>query len=64
MIVGSDKINLTDHTGSKSAHPLYVSIGNIPKATRLKHSERAFLLLAYIPDCSFKQTEFGTKEEY
>ena len=35
--------------GSKSAYPVYLSIGNIPKDLRWKPTQRALMLLGYIP---------------
>ncbi|KAH9013364.1 hypothetical protein EDB85DRAFT_2076599 [Lactarius pseudohatsudake] len=34
---------------NKSAYPLYMTIGNIPKEIRRKPSMRAYILLAYLP---------------
>jgi hypothetical protein len=35
--------------GNKSAYPVYMTIGNIPKEIRRKPSRRAYILLAYLP---------------
>ena len=48
VIVSSDKTQLTLFRG-KSAYPVYLTIGNIPKDIRRKPSRRAQMLLAYIP---------------
>ena len=37
------------HFGSKTAYPVYITIGNIPKYFRQKASYRAQILLAYLP---------------
>ncbi|KAJ6608725.1 hypothetical protein B0H10DRAFT_1627707, partial [Mycena sp. CBHHK59/15] len=35
--------------GNKTAYPVYMTIGNIPKEIRCKPSRRAYILLAYLP---------------
>jgi hypothetical protein len=35
--------------GNKTAYPVYMTIGNIPKEIRRKPSQRAYVLLAYLP---------------
>ena len=49
----------TDHTqltlfGNKTAYPLYLTIGNIPKDIRRKPSRHAYMLLAYLPASKLK----------
>ena len=34
IIIATDKTQLTQFSGNKSAYPVYLTIGNIPKATR------------------------------
>ena len=48
LIISSDKTQLTLFRG-KSAYPVYLTIGNIPKDIRRKPSRRAQILIAYIP---------------
>ena len=48
VIISSDKTLLT-HFRSKSAYPVYMSIGNIPKDIRRKPTQRAQMLMGYIP---------------
>lgn len=49
VILGSDKTQLSTFSGDKQAWPVYLGIGNIDKSIRRKPSERATILLAYIP---------------
>ncbi|KAF8810733.1 hypothetical protein BYT27DRAFT_7253430 [Phlegmacium glaucopus] len=48
VIISTDKTQLTTFR-NKSAYPLYLTIGNIPKEIRRKPSNRAYILLAYLP---------------
>ncbi|KAG9095097.1 hypothetical protein FRC06_010123 [Ceratobasidium sp. 370] len=49
VIISTDKTHLTNFSGTKKAWPIYMTIGNISKDIRRKPSERATLLLGYIP---------------
>ena len=49
MLLGSDKAHLTDHSGDKSAWPVYLSLGNIHSSVRNKPSAQCWVLIAYIP---------------
>lgn len=48
IIISSDKTQLTVF-GSKTAYPVYMTIGNLPKDIRRKPSRRGQILLAYLP---------------
>ena len=48
VIIASDKTQLTQFSGSKAAYPVYLTIGNIPKAIWRKPGARACVLLAYL----------------
>ncbi|KAF8811590.1 hypothetical protein BYT27DRAFT_7231651 [Phlegmacium glaucopus] len=48
VIISTDKTQLTTFR-NKSAYPLYLTIGNIPKEICRKPSNRAYILLAYLP---------------
>ena len=48
IIISTDKTQLTTFR-NKSAYPLYLTIGNIPKEICRKPSNHAYVLLAYLP---------------
>ncbi|QRW01433.1 hypothetical protein RhiLY_00430 [Ceratobasidium sp. AG-Ba] len=48
-IVSSDETRLTNFAGDKKAHPVYFTIGNIPKRLRRRVSKRANILIGYLP---------------
>jgi hypothetical protein len=48
VIISSDKTQVTLFR-NKSAYPVYLTIGNIPKGTRRKSSQHSYILLGYIP---------------
>ncbi|KAF8220705.1 hypothetical protein L208DRAFT_1188589, partial [Tricholoma matsutake] len=48
VIISSDKTQLTVFRG-KSAYPVYMTIGNLPKYIRHKPSHQGQVLLAYLP---------------
>ncbi|KAG8759585.1 hypothetical protein FRC12_009724 [Ceratobasidium sp. 428] len=65
IILSSDSTQLTNFSGGKSAWPVYITIGNIPKSTRAKINSYSSLLLAYLPvpkfDC-FPKKERGDRK--
>src|SRR5258707_11496811 len=66
IILASDCTHLTNFTGDKKMHTVYLSIGNISKDIRWKHNSRAWLLVTKIPISKFSKTQFSgpkTKQE-
>ncbi|KAK7676503.1 hypothetical protein QCA50_020521 [Cerrena zonata] len=53
IIISSDKTQLTLFRG-KTAYPVYLTIGNIPKEIRKKPSRQAQILLDYLPTTRLK----------
>jgi hypothetical protein len=49
IIIATDKTQLTQFSGGKSAYPVYLTIGNLPKAIRRQPSRHSCILLAYLP---------------
>jgi hypothetical protein len=45
----SDATHLTNFSGDKKAWPIYMTIGNLSAATRMKHTMRSVLLVACLP---------------
>ncbi|RDX41450.1 hypothetical protein OH76DRAFT_1459168 [Lentinus brumalis] len=54
IIISSDKMQLTVF-GNKSAYPVYMTLGNLPKEVCCKPSRRGQILLAYLPMTHLKQ---------
>ncbi|KAI0661142.1 hypothetical protein C8Q70DRAFT_932203 [Cubamyces menziesii] len=48
ILISSDKTQLT-LIGNKTAYPVYMTLGNLPKSIRSKPSRRGQILLAYLP---------------
>ncbi|QRV92732.1 hypothetical protein RhiJN_20750 [Ceratobasidium sp. AG-Ba] len=60
-IVSSDETRLTNFQGNKKAHPVYLTIGNLPKRLRKRISKRSSILIGYLPvpklDCETRVEE-------
>ncbi|KAJ7756682.1 hypothetical protein B0H16DRAFT_1662562 [Mycena metata] len=56
IIISSDKTQLTVF-GNKTAYPVYMTLGNIPKEIRCKPSRRGYVLLGYLPTSRMKNVK-------
>ncbi|EGO02497.1 hypothetical protein SERLA73DRAFT_38037, partial [Serpula lacrymans var. lacrymans S7.3] len=48
VIMATDKTQLTQFSGDKSAYPVYLTLGNIPSSIRCKPSQHAYVLIGYL----------------
>lgn len=48
VIISTDKMQLTQFSWGKLAYPVYLTLGNIPRALHLKPSQNACILIAYL----------------
>lgn len=55
LIVASNKTQLSIFSGNKTAYPVYLTIGNIPKSLHRKPSAQAQILIAYLPTQKFDE---------
>ena len=53
IIISTDRTQVTQF-GGKTAYPMYMTIGNLPKDIRDKPSHGGQILLAYLPDTKLK----------
>jgi hypothetical protein len=60
VLISTDKTLLTQFR-NKSAYPVYMTIGNLPKEIRRKTSSRAYVLLGYLPTTKLEQEKNQAK---
>lgn len=63
IILATDKTQLTQFSGSKSAYPVYLTVGNLPRAIRRKPSQRACILIAYLSVSKSVGAELSQKQK-
>ncbi|QRV81665.1 hypothetical protein RhiJN_09680 [Ceratobasidium sp. AG-Ba] len=57
LIIATDQTKLSTMCGGQKAYPVYVTVGNIGKDGRRKPSQRATVLLGYLPVDAFEDIE-------
>ncbi|KAG9091497.1 hypothetical protein FRC07_011842, partial [Ceratobasidium sp. 392] len=61
IIIATDKSKMTVFSGNQKAWPVYASLGNISGEIRRKPSERAMILIGYIPVANLSNISNPTK---
>jgi len=59
IILASDKTHLTNYSGDKSMHAVYMLLSNIHKDIQRRLTAHAWLLVAKIPVTKFPHTAFS-----
>ena len=55
---------LTQHHGDKSAWPIYLTIGNLDRATRYRQNVPSFVLLGFLPITSEAVDDYKARVYY
>jgi len=62
VIIATDKTQLTQFSSNKSAYPIYMTLGNIPRAIRRKPSQQACFLLGYLSVDKILKDDLSSRE--
>jgi hypothetical protein len=62
VIIASDRTQLTRFSALKSAYPVYLTLGNIPRAMRRKPGQHACILIGYLSVDKMLKEELSIKE--
>ncbi|KAG1771393.1 hypothetical protein EV702DRAFT_1181468 [Suillus placidus] len=63
VIIATDKTQLTQFAGDKTAYPVYLTLGNLPRAIRWKPSQHACILVGYLSVSKMVGTELSKKQK-
>ncbi|EGO04401.1 hypothetical protein SERLA73DRAFT_38076, partial [Serpula lacrymans var. lacrymans S7.3] len=63
VIIATDKTQLTQFSGNKSAYPVYLTLGNIPSSIRRKPSQHTCVLIGYLSVNKLVKKGLTTKEK-
>ncbi|KAG0693086.1 hypothetical protein DFH29DRAFT_776618, partial [Suillus ampliporus] len=62
VIIATDKTQLIRFSASKSAYPVYLMLGNIPRAIRRKPGQHACILIGYLSVDKILKNELSARE--